>query len=136
MTPTDDLHAVLEEITKIEARPGFGGPKISKWISDATAFLGKPRIWGTPDDRMIQLLYVDAVVGEIIRAVKARRKIQPYLDQWVLDLSEGGDGHWVVFVHTRDGRYVSSAQGDLPWAMATAYLGAIDRGRQETRVPR
>ena len=130
MTPTTDdpLAAVLADIDEIEGREGFEGPKISKWISNAVAFLGQPRIWGTPDDRMIQLLYSDAIVGAVGRACDARG--------WALkiDGSYGDEEPYIVSVvvscHPNHYKSHDSWGHSRAIAAASAYQKAIGGGDQ------
>lgn len=123
------LAEVLDAIAEIERRPGYEGPKITeeiesiRWIGDDFdeqqydyddgTTLTFPREW-----------IDDVTVGAIWRAVKARRNPKNHLDDWMIDIEDGGDS-FVVFVKDRLGHKIGVGQGALAFAAALAWLAAI-----------
>jgi len=134
MTPTDDpLAVVLAEIAEIEGREGFKGPKITeafdaiKWIADDF----DDQELDDDDGNMLRFPPAwteDILIGEIVRAVKAHRNPQNHLDDWMIDIEDGGDGGFIVLVKDRLGHKIAVGQGPLALAAARAYRDAIGGG--------
>ena len=108
------LAEILEEIRALEESEEFEGPKISSALTKEIqgrlkGFRRDPEIWE------------DHVVGEIVRAVKARRNPENHLDDWMIDIEDGGDGQFVVYIKDRLGHKIAVGEGPIALAVAMAY---------------
>ena len=116
----DALTEVLAKIAEIEGRDGHEVPKIGKYLISMTPpdhFLGRER-----------RMWEDHVVGAIVRAVKAHQNPENHLDDWMIDIEDGGDGSFIVFIKDRLGHKIAVGQGPLALAAARAYRDAIGGG--------
>jgi hypothetical protein len=106
----DQLAAVLREIAEIEGWDGFEGPKIGGAISS----IKLPTKW------------IEAIiVGEIMLVVKAHWNPKNHLEDWMIDIEDGGDGDFIVVIKDRLGHEMAAGQGPLALAAARAYREAI-----------
>lgn len=81
----------------------------------------------------------DIVAGEIVRAVKSHRNPKNDLDDWMIDIDDGGDDHFVVYIKDRLGHKIAVGQGPLALAAAqkrVSHVGYIgDTAPQSDRRP-
>jgi hypothetical protein len=114
----DQLPTVLAKIAEIEKRPGYEGPKIGRRLQ--LIRISAPKLHGDDGEEVFE----DRAVGAIWRAVKAHWNPKNHLDDWMIDIEDGGDS-FVVFVKDRLGHKIGVGQGALALAAARAYLAAI-----------
>ena len=121
MIPADDqlVAEVLDAIAEIERLDGYEGPKIARRLH--LIRISCLNDYG-PDGEEV---FEDRLVGAIWRAVKARRNPKNHLDDWMIDIEDGGDYSFVVFVKDRLGHKIGVGQGALAFAAALAWLAAI-----------
>lgn len=112
------LAEVLDAIAEIERLDGYEGPKIARRLH--LIRISCLNDYG-PDGEEV---FEDRAVGAIWRAVKARRNPKNHLDDWMIDIEDGGDS-FVVFVKDRLGHKIGVGQGALAFAAALAWLAAI-----------
>lgn len=130
-TDGDQLAAVLDEIAEMERREGFEGPKISTDINAARELIERSSIRLTDENGITWSCELpsewieDIVGGEIVRAAKAHRNPENRLEDWMIDIEDGGDGQFVVYIKDRLGHKLGVGQGPLAIAAATAYRDAL-----------
>jgi hypothetical protein len=117
MTP-DAIAAALERIRRLEARPGYEGPMIARRLQLIRIMDKKD--YG--DDG--EAVFGDRAVGAVVRVAKAHRNPQNHLDDWMIDIEDGGDS-FAVLIKDRLGHKIGVGQGPLALAALLAWLAAI-----------
>lgn len=118
-----DLSEVLAKIAEIEDRPGYEGPRITTALSNAVwRIYGQTERFSLNEESWAE----DIIVGTIVRAAKSHRNPDSRLEDWMIDIEDGGDGGFIVFVKNRLGHKIGVEQGPLALAAARAYLAAIE----------